>query len=130
KDPSSMQNEPLGVEQVKTAIDSFYRSTAARLVHLGFDRDKIWLDPGIGFGKNDAANLYLIRDAMQRAAETPIALGISRKSFIGRLLDIESPLERDAPSKMLELAFLFSGVKAVRTHNVKHLYRLKNLLKP
>ena len=67
---------------------------------------------------------------MQRAAETPIALGISRKSFIGRLLDIESPEERDAPSKMLELAFLFAGVKAVRTHNVKHLRRLKDLITP
>lgn len=130
KDPKSMQTKPLSLEECKPIIQTFYQATQARLVSLGFPLDKIWLDPGIGFGKNDQANLYLIRDAMQRAAETPIALGISRKSFIGRLLDIESPQERDAPSKMLELAFLFAGVKAVRTHNVKHLSRLKDLITP
>lgn len=130
KDPQSMQVEPLGLEEAKLVMHSFYQATQARLIQLGFPRDKIWLDPGIGFGKNDQANLYLIRDAMQRAAEMPIALGISRKSFIGRLLDIEAPLERDAPSKMLELSFLFAGVKAVRTHNVKHLRRLKDLITP
>ncbi|MBC7532164.1 MAG: dihydropteroate synthase [Oligoflexus sp.] len=130
RDPKSMQTKPLSLEECKPIIQNFYEATQARLLRLGFPRDKIWLDPGIGFGKNDQANLYLIRDALQRAAETPIALGISRKSFIGRLLDIESPEERDAPSKMLELAFLFAGVKAVRTHNVRHLRRLKDMITP
>lgn len=130
RDPTTMQLEPLTRAQAIPILDEFYRTTQARFIDLGFDRDKIWLDPGIGFGKNDQANLYLIEDALRRAPVTPIALGISRKSFIGRLLDIESPIERDAPSKMLELSFLFAGVKVVRTHNVKHLSRLKTLLAP
>ncbi len=130
KAPKTMQLEPLGLEEAKVASEEFYSSTQTRLIKLGFKRDKIWLDPGIGFGKNDQANLYLIGDAMRRAASTPIALGISRKSFIGRLLDIEDPLARDAPSKMLELSFLFAGVKVIRTHNVKHLRRMKELLLP
>ena len=60
----------------------------------------------------------------------PIVLGVSRKSFIGRLLDIEIPLERDGATKMLELSFLYAGVKAIRTHNVKHLRRLRDLIEP
>jgi dihydropteroate synthase len=57
-----------------------------------------------------------------------IVLGISRKSFIGRLLGITDPKERDDPSKMLELSFLLAGVRGVRTHDVARLKKLRDLV--
>ncbi len=128
KDPSTMQLAPLSPSEAKEAVSLFYDRLRSRLLGLGFMPDKIWLDPGIGFGKNDAANLYLIREALKEAHALPLVMGISRKSFIGRLLDIENPEDRDPASKMLELAFLWAGVKAVRTHNVKHLKRLRDAI--
>lgn len=128
KDPGTMQNEPLGPKEASAAVAAYYESTKGRLEKLGFARDKIWFDPGIGFGKNDAANLYLIREALQSANKLPLVLGISRKSFIGRLLEIERPEDRDGASKMLELSFLYAGVKAIRTHDVRHLKRLRDLI--
>lgn len=128
KNPQTMQNEPLGPKAASAAVAVYYDSTRRRLESLGFSREKIWLDPGIGFGKNDAANLYLIGEALKSDQSLPLVLGISRKSFIGRILDIENPEDRDGPSKMLELSFLYAGVKAIRTHDVLHLKRLRDLI--
>lgn len=128
KDPKTMQLEPLGPKDASAAVQAYYDSTRTRLQSLGYNDEEIWFDPGIGFGKNDAANLYLIREAIEGAAKIPLVMGISRKSFIGRLLDIERPEDRDAPSKMLELAFLYAGVKAIRTHDVKGLKKIRDLL--
>jgi dihydropteroate synthase len=126
--PRSMQQTPLGAAEASAAVRAYYAVTRDRLQKLGFKPDKIWLDPGIGFGKTDAANLYLIREALEEAGRTPLVMGISRKSFIGRILDIDRPEDRDGPSKMLELSFLYAGVKAIRTHNVKHLRRIRDLI--
>ncbi|RZA14535.1 MAG: dihydropteroate synthase [Proteobacteria bacterium] len=126
-EPETMQQRPLDVREASAAVSFYYDKTRERLQNLGFPREKIWLDPGIGFGKTDAANLYLIREAIEDAGRTPLVMGISRKSFIGRILDIERAEDRDGPSKMLELSFLYAGVKAIRTHNVKHLKRLRDL---
>ena len=128
REPETMQTYPLGPQEASLAVSGYYEATRRRLTGLGFPLDKIWLDPGIGFGKNDAANLYLIQEAIEGAHAIPLVLGISRKSFLGRILDIEDAKDRDAPSKMLELSFLYAGVKAIRTHNVKHLKRLKDLI--
>ena len=128
RDPQTMQTNPLGPKEASAAVSAYFDSTRGRLKSLGFPLDKIWLDPGIGFGKTDAANLYLMREAIDGAQSIPLVLGVSRKSFLGRILDIDQPEDRDAPSKMLELSFLYAGVKAIRTHNVKHLKRLKDLI--
>ncbi len=128
RDPKTMQLEPLEPLAAWDSVNRYYAATQRRLGLLGFPPDKIWLDPGIGFGKSDAANLYLIKESLKQASSLPLVLGISRKSFIGRLLDIAEPEARDSASKMLELNFLWSGVHAIRTHNVKHLKRLRDHL--
>ncbi len=128
RDPKTMQGAPLDKAEAARELDLWYKATQERFRRLGYPADKIWLDPGIGFGKTDAANLYLMKDAMRRASDLAIALGISRKSFLGRLLDLPEPLARDSASKMLELSFLYAEVKVIRTHNVKHLKRLRDQL--
>lgn len=128
RDPSSMQTAPLDGEDALQALDVFYDEAQSRLLSAGFTADRIWLDPGIGFGKTDKANILLLKDALARASQREIVLGISRKSFIGRILGIANPVDRDAPSKMLELSFLFAGVRGIRTHDVKRLKQIRDFL--
>ena len=126
--PVDMQVDPLESAAALRQTALFYEKTHAHLTYCGFKPDKIWLDPGIGFGKSDAANIQLMAQAMRLVAHYNIMLGISRKSFLGRLLDIPIPKERDNPSKTLELAFMMCGIGAVRTHEVAKLARLRGLL--
>ncbi len=128
RSPQTMQTEPLDGTEAVAELESFYKDTHQRLRSIGFSSESIWLDPGIGFGKTDRANLQLIRQAIKRADDFNIVLGVSRKSFIGRLLDVPNPLDRDPPTKMLEFSFLLSGIKAIRTHDVQKLRMMRDLL--
>jgi dihydropteroate synthase len=85
----------------------------------GVTRDKIILDPGIGFGKTVEQNLVLCREMPRlRAAGYPVLLGPSRKSFIGRVLDtpVEERLEGTAA---LVAISAFQGSDILRVHDVK-----------
>jgi dihydropteroate synthase len=128
RDPASMHADPLDGADALREVAGFYQKTQATLKDVGFAEDRIWLDPGIGFGKTDRANVQVMRQALAEASRFEIVLGISRKSFIGRLLGITDPKDRDAPSKMLELGFLFAGVRGIRTHDVARLKTLRDLL--
>ena len=127
-DPKNMQENPLkGAEAADEVFNKLY-SDYSTLLEVGFDKSKVFLDPGIGFGKDDSANLHLLQRSMEEASTFPLLVGLSRKSFIGRLLDIEKPLDRDPPSKMLEISLLMSGVDIIRTHEVRQLVNMRNLL--
>ena len=127
RNPELMQVSPLEPEQALREVGDFYQKTYSHLKNCGFSDDKIWLDPGIGFGKTDTANLQLIQQATEMASQYPIAIGISRKSFMGRLLGIQSPLDRDGPSKMLEFSLMHSGIGMIRTHDVASLAKIKKI---
>lgn len=128
RDPMSMQRDPLDAPLALESVAKFYEETQVVLQRAGFAKEQIWLDPGIGFGKTDRANLLLIKQSMEWATRLPLVLGVSRKSFIGRLLHIDEAKDRDAPSKMLELSLILAGVKAIRTHDVLHLKTLRDLV--
>jgi dihydropteroate synthase len=128
RDPANMHRDPLDGDEALRSVSAFYQNTEATLKAAGFSPDRIWLDPGVGFGKTDRANVQVMRQALAEAARYEIILGVSRKSFIGRLLGIPEPRERDAASKMLELGFLFAGVRGIRTHDVARLKKLRDLV--
>ncbi len=86
---------------------------------LGCRRDRIIVDPGIGFGKDAAGNLVLLRDlARLRELGLPVLLGASRKSTIGRVLDLppQDRLEGTLATTVLGVA---AGVDIVRVHDVR-----------
>jgi dihydropteroate synthase len=128
QDPSTMQNEPLTAPLALREVEHFYTSKHRFLLECGFDEQKIWLDPGIGFGKADAANIQLLAHALEANKKWNIAIGISRKSFIGRLFDIPQPKERDAVCKSLELGLMLGGIRMIRTHDVRGLNKLRQML--
>jgi dihydropteroate synthase len=128
RDPAHMHQDPLDASEALRAVAAFYEKTQETLMELGFTKERIWLDPGVGFGKTDRANVQVIGQALAESVHYEIVLGISRKSFIGRLLGITDPKERDAPSKMLELSFLLAGIRGIRTHDVARLKKLRDLV--
>jgi len=83
--PRTMQRD-LSYVSVVAEVHSFLRRSAARAVDAGLEPEAIWLDPGIGFGKDADGNLALLAALPELAAAGyPILVGPSRKSFIGRL---------------------------------------------
>jgi dihydropteroate synthase len=83
------------------------------------------MDPGIGFGKTDQANLRLMAHTPQFAQRYNLVLGVSRKSWLSRLLGIENTELRDSPSKIAEFTLALAGAKIIRTHEVRTLALLR-----
>lgn len=128
KSPESMQENPLSSKLAIASCDTFFSSAKASLLEAGFLEDNIYLDPGIGFGKDDAANLLLINESQNWSKRFNLLYGISRKSFLGRLLDIEKPKDRDAPSKALEISLAMMGTKIIRTHDAYNLIKVRDAI--
>lgn len=83
--PRMMQHDT-GYDHVVAEVHSYLRRRAADALDAGIAADNIWLDPGIGFGKDDPGNLALLAALPDLAAiGYPVVVGPSRKSFIGRL---------------------------------------------
>ncbi len=95
---------------------------AATATEKGISRDRIVLDPGIGFGKTVEQNLRLINrlDKIAEATGYPLLVGASRKSFIGRILDkpIEQRMEGNAA---VVAACVLRRAAIVRVHDVKEM---------
>jgi dihydropteroate synthase len=85
----------------------------------GIVRERIALDPGLGFGKNVQENVDLVAGAGRLAeAGYPVLIGASRKSFIGRLTGIAEPRQRDPASIWLAVEAARRGAAFVRVHDV------------
>jgi len=87
--PATMQVEPV-YRDVVAEISRFFESNMARLVAAGLPEDRIVLDPGIGFGKTLEHNLAILRglESFTRLGR-PVLMGLSNKSFFGKLLGLE-----------------------------------------
>jgi putative intracellular protease/amidase len=126
--PEDMQLSPLGPKSAQKRVKSFFENCHQELTAAGFSSNKIFLDPGIGFGKTDSANLSLLAETSSFAKEFNVAIGVSRKGFIGRLFGGNSPQERDPLSKSVELSAILSGAKLIRTHDVRGLKRISSVI--
>lgn len=126
--PQTMQEKPLSGETAVLEVNQFFRDATERLLQYGFTKDRLWLDPGIGFGKDDQANFALLRESRKLSECYNVCIGISRKGFLGRLFRLENPLERDSVSKALELGLWFAGAGMIRTHAPELLDRVRKLI--
>jgi dihydropteroate synthase len=124
--PETMQKSPLrnGAKAIKT-VEEFFATQQQTLRRAGFDDAAIFMDPGIGFGKSDQANLHLMAHTHSFAQRYNLVLGVSRKSWLGRLLGIADPELRDPPAKIAEFTLGLSGAKIIRTHEVRTLALLR-----
>lgn len=116
--PPSMQTAPAYAAPVVDTVQTFLRSRAAAAERAGIARDRIVIDPGIGFGKTLAHNLALLAATPRLAAlGYPLLIGVSRKSMFGQLLDL--PVDQRDPASMVAAALAVGdGAHLIRTHNV------------
>lgn len=121
--PADMQRNP-GYEDTVGEIVAWLGARIEYAGAHGVRRSQIVIDPGIGFGKRLSDNLLLIRSlASFRKLKRPILIGPSRKSFIGRVLDVEKSdrLEGTAAAVALSIA---NGASIVRVHDVREMGRV------
>ncbi len=118
-EPRTMQDDP-HYGDVVAEVERYLLARAADAEEAGVAPDKIWIDPGIGFGKTVEHNLALL-NALPRlcARGYRVLLGASRKRFLGALSpSAAQPQDRLAGSLAAALAGARAGVAAVRVHDV------------
>ncbi len=115
--PQTMQLNPV-YRDVVGEVRDFFVDRLERLKGAGVDAVQVVLDPGIGFGKTLEHNLQLLA-GLERFTnlERPVLLGVSRKSFIGKLLGAEVGARLPAALACACLA-IRAGAQMVRTHDV------------
>lgn len=118
-EPRTMQIEPKYTDVVREVCEYLVLQRTACLA-AGISHGSICLDPGIGFGKAQPHNLALLRRLPELVhLGSPLLLGVSRKSFIGRILGTGTRLEpRLFGGIGLAALALSQGVKIIRTHDV------------
>lgn len=116
--PATMQEDPQYDDVVKEIID-FLGKRANFAQSFGIDKEMIFIDPGIGFGKTCEHNLELLRniDAFV-ATGYKVLVGASRKRFIGQIIGKESPGERLFGTAATAALCAQAGVAVVRVHDV------------
>ncbi|MCF6269760.1 MAG: dihydropteroate synthase [Melioribacteraceae bacterium] len=122
--PRTMQQHPT----YKDVVNEVYNYLEMKIKFAkSYGVTSIIVDPGIGFGKSTNHNYELLRNLTNfQNLETPLLIGVSRKSLIGKSLNLEVD-ERDIATIILETDAVNKGVKIIRTHNVKNGVQLKKL---
>ncbi|MEG1980793.1 MAG: dihydropteroate synthase, partial [Victivallaceae bacterium] len=117
--PENMQHpENLRSGEIFDEVVDFLQRQSEYAGSRGVAPERIIWDPGIGFGKSAEQNLELIRRAGDlKKYGYKLLYGVSRKSFIGKLLNIPDPAKRIAGSVGVALQLLDCGVEAVRIHD-------------
>lgn len=120
--PKTMQINP-SYEDLLSEIKSFLQEKIEAAQASGINKEKIIIDPGIGFGKSAADNLILINhlDFLEEL-ERPILIGTSRKSFLGSILNLP-PQERSEGSIASAVVSIIRGAHILRVHEVRSIKR-------
>ena len=118
--PSIMQKET-EYGAIISEIAAALRQAVVRAEAAAIARERIVIDPGIGFGKSDAGNVEILRRLAEfRAIGCPILIGTSRKSFIGRLLGRETGERLFGTAATMAVA-LANGASIFRVHDVREM---------
>jgi dihydropteroate synthase len=116
-DPRTMQDDPR-YDDVVDDVKAFLAARVEFALAEGVDEERIWLDPGIGFGKTLEHNLELLRRLTElRELGQPLVIGASRKSFIGKVdgSAVDNRLGGSIASSLLAAA---EGAAVLRVHDV------------
>lgn len=127
-EPRTMQDAPHYddvVHEVREALTA--RVAAAEAA--GIARERIWVDPGLGFGKRQDDNLHLLRALAElRVPGCALLVGASRKRFLGALLDEPDPLRRQEGDLAVAARCYAAGADLLRVHDVRAVQRFFRVL--
>jgi len=116
--PRTMQTAPI-YEHVTNDIVNFLSKRIQDCVDAGISHEQLLIDPGFGFGKTLEQNCQLMRELNTfKELGCPVLVGVSRKSMIGQILDVEVD-ERLIGSVALETLAVWQGANVIRAHDVR-----------
>ena len=125
--PQTMQDDPRYDDPVGEIL-RWLRDRRRAVEAEGIDPGRTILDPGIGFGKRSKDNLALIRDVNEfRSLGSPVLIGLSRKSFLGKLLG-RSVEDREAGTLVANSFCALGGVSIIRTHHIPNAREMSKVL--
>lgn len=127
--PATMQAEPKYDDVVDEVLE-YLLSRAEKAVNLGVPKERIFIDPGIGFGKTLEHNLLLLRNLDKFVASGyRVLVGASRKSFIGTITGGKNPSERIFGTAATVALCVAEGVSIVRVHDVAEMIDVMKVTK-
>lgn len=116
----AMHSQP-PVDDIVTEVSNDFARSLDIATKAGVGADSIVLDVGIGFGKTLEQNLELLAklDTFADTISNPLLVGVSRKSFVGKILDGAPPDERLSGSIAAAVAAVMNGARIIRAHDVR-----------
>lgn len=125
--PATMQKAPT-YQNVVAEVHAWLTEVASQAVDRGIDSSRIMIDPGIGFGKTFDHNLEILRHLIQfRGIGYPMLVGVSRKKFIGRILDL--PVHQREEGTVATVAWsIINGANVVRVHDVAKMKQVAQVI--
>jgi dihydropteroate synthase len=116
--PTTMQ-QMTDYQDIVAEIIAFFETQIDRAIQSGIDRSQIIIDPGIGFAKTYQQSIELIRQLERfQVLELPLLVGVSRKSFIGKMLNQPDPTQRLWGTAAACCAAIANGADILRVHDV------------
>lgn len=124
--PKNMQENPK-YENLIEDIKGYLKDSISIAEEVGIDQEKIIIDPGIGFGKTLNDNLRILKNLREfKDLGKPVMVGVSRKSFIGKILDLPTDERLEGSLAALAVAVM-NGANILRVHDVKESKRAAKL---
>ncbi len=118
--PKTMQKKPSYPEGIIEHLTAYFEHRIELLLVNGVSHDQIILDPGIGFGKTVADNLEILHNVRRlKDIGFPLLVGISRKSFLSKILNRPAE-ELLAATLALNTVHIINGVDIIRVHDVRN----------
>ena len=111
------QDSKIYQEDIILSIKKFFKKTFEIAENNGVNINKVIIDPGIGFGKGYDENIEVLNRLNELSFIAPILLGVSKKGFIGKDLNL-SPQERVEGTIAVNTLGVFNGAKIIRVHDV------------
>lgn len=120
--PETMQNLT-DYQDLIAEIIAFLQQQTDKAIAEGIQPNNIIIDPGIGFAKNALQNIQLIQQLSKfQTLNKPLLIGVSRKSFIGKIIEQENPQDRVWGTAAACCGAIANGADIIRVHDVPEMY--------
>lgn len=127
--PESMQKDPFYADVIRE-LKQYFHNRIDYAYSKGIKKEKIIIDPGIGFGKRVEDNIHIIKHLREfREFELPILMGVSRKSFLGNIAGEEDPKAREVETVTADVISILNGANIIRVHDVRNAVKSIKILK-
>lgn len=127
--PENMQKDPFYKDLIPE-LKQYFHAAIDFALSKGIKKEKVIIDPGIGFGKRLQDNIEIVKKLHEfEEFELPISMGLSRKSFLGAISDEPDPVKREAETITANIIAILNGVSIIRVHNVENAVKSIKVLK-